>query len=34
MPGTPMPNTTTGIINTQFSDNGPRVLQLTGRLTW
>ncbi|MGH9719511.1 MAG: TonB-dependent receptor [Bryobacteraceae bacterium] len=34
MPGTGMPNGSSGIITNQFSDNGPRVLQVTGRLTW
>jgi hypothetical protein len=34
MPGTAMPNVNTGIITNQFSDNSPRVLQVTGRLTW
>jgi hypothetical protein len=34
MPGTAMPSETSGVITNQFSDNSPRVLQLTGRLTW
>jgi hypothetical protein len=34
MPGTALPNETSGVITNQFSDNSPRVLQLTGRLTW
>ncbi len=34
MPGTRLPDSTTGIILNQFSQNGPRNLQLTGRLTW
>ncbi len=34
MPGTNLPNTTTGIILNQTSANSPRVLQLTGRLSW
>jgi carboxypeptidase family protein len=40
MPGTTMPvaesgiQSTTGIVTKQFSDNSPRVLQVTGRLTW
>jgi hypothetical protein len=34
MPGTTLPNSTTGIILDQNSQNSPRVLQLTGRLTW
>jgi hypothetical protein len=34
MPGTAMPNTGTGIITNQFSDTSPRVLQVTGRMTW
>jgi hypothetical protein len=33
MPGTFMPGTD-GFVTKQFSDNGPRVLQVTGRLTW
>ncbi len=33
MPGTAAPNAE-GIITNQFSDNSPRVLQVTGRLTW
>jgi hypothetical protein len=33
MPGTNMP-AATGIVTNQFSDNSPRVLQVTGRLTW
>jgi hypothetical protein len=34
MPGTRLPDSATGIITNQFSQNAPRVLQLTGRLTW
>jgi hypothetical protein len=34
MPGTRLPDATTGIITNQFSQNGARVLQLTGRLSW
>ena len=34
MPGTNLPNSTTGIILNQASVNSPRVLQLTGRLSW
>ena len=34
MPGTRLPDSTTGIITNQFSSNGPRVLQMTGRLSW
>ena len=34
MPGTNMPDSTSGILSNQFSDVGPRVLQVTGRLTW
>jgi hypothetical protein len=34
MPGVNMPDSGTGIITNQFSDNSPRVLQVTGRLTW
>ena len=34
MPGTAMPNAATGIITNQFSDVGPRALQLTARLSW
>ena len=34
MPGTTLPNTTTGIILNQNSQNNSRVMQLTGRLTW
>jgi hypothetical protein len=34
MPGTTLPNSNTGIILNQNSQNSPRVLQLTGRLTW
>jgi len=34
MPGTAAPDSVSGIITNQFSDNGPRVLQVTGRLTW
>jgi hypothetical protein len=34
MPGTAMPNSGTGIITNQFSNNAPRVLQVTGRMTW
>lgn len=34
MPGTTLPNATTGIILNQTSQNSPRVLQLTGRLSW
>ena len=38
MPGTALPDSTTGIITNQFSagnfSNSPRVLQLTGRLSW
>jgi hypothetical protein len=34
MPGTTMPDANTGIITNQFSDTSPRVLQVTGRLTW
>jgi hypothetical protein len=34
MPGTNLPNSTTGIILNQTSANSPRILQLTGRLTW
>lgn len=34
MPGTTMPDTTSGIISNQFSENPPRVMQLTGRLSW
>jgi uncharacterized protein (UPF0248 family) len=34
MPGTRMPDATTGIVTNQFSDLGPRVLQLTGRFSW
>ena len=34
MPGTRLPDTTTGIILNQLSQNSPRGLQLTGRLTW
>jgi hypothetical protein len=33
MPGTTMPGAG-GIVTKQFSDNAPRVLQVTGRLTW
>jgi hypothetical protein len=33
-PGTRLPDSTTGIITKQFSQNSPRVLQLTGRLNW
>jgi hypothetical protein len=33
-PGMTMPNATTGIVTNQFSQNSPRVLQLTGRLSW
>ena len=33
-PGTNMPNSTTGIVTTQFSDLGARVVQLTLRLSW
>ncbi|MGH9657530.1 MAG: hypothetical protein ACRD96_03240, partial [Bryobacteraceae bacterium] len=33
-PGTRMPDTTTGFITNQFSNNAPRVLQLTGRFSW
>ena len=34
MPGTPMPNASTGIISLQNSDNAPRTLQWTMRLNW
>jgi hypothetical protein len=34
MPGTNLPDVNTGIITNQFSNNAPRVLQVTGRLTW
>jgi hypothetical protein len=34
MPGTRLPDSTTGIISNQLSQNSPRVLQLTGRLSW
>jgi hypothetical protein len=34
MPGTRIPDSTTGLILNQLSQNSPRVLQLTGRLTW
>jgi carboxypeptidase family protein len=34
MPGTNTPDANTGIITNQFSNNSPRVLQVTGRLTW
>jgi hypothetical protein len=43
MPGTVMPESNppsttitanTGIVTNQFSDNSPRVLQVTARLTW
>ncbi|MGH9718654.1 MAG: hypothetical protein ACRD8O_00445, partial [Bryobacteraceae bacterium] len=34
MPGTNVPNATTGIILNQTSASSPRILQLTGRLTW
>jgi hypothetical protein len=34
MPGTALPNANTGIITTQFSDVGSRVMQLTARLSW
>jgi len=34
MPGTNLPNSTTGIILNQTSANSPRILQLTGRLSW
>ncbi|MCL4402001.1 MAG: carboxypeptidase-like regulatory domain-containing protein [Acidobacteria bacterium] len=34
MPGTPMPNATTGIISLQNSNNGPRQLQWTARVSW
>jgi len=34
MPGTTLPNSTTGIITNQLSQNSPRSLQLTGRLNW
>ena len=34
MPGTPMPNASTGIISLQNSNNAPRQLQWTLRLTW
>ncbi|MBI3646248.1 MAG: TonB-dependent receptor [Acidobacteriales bacterium] len=34
MPGTRLPDSTTGIITNQLSQNSPRVLQLTGRLSW
>jgi len=34
MPGTTLPNATTGIITNQFSQNSARILQLTGRLSW
>jgi hypothetical protein len=34
MPGTRLPDSTTGIITNQLSQNSARVLQLTGRLSW
>ena len=34
MPGTTLPNSTTGLITNQLSQNSPRILQLTGRLNW
>jgi hypothetical protein len=34
MPGTRVPDSTSGIILNQFSQNSPRGLQLTGRLSW
>ena len=34
MPGTALPDANTGIITNQFSNNSPRVLQVTGRLSW
>lgn len=34
MPGTNVPTSGTGIILNQTSANSPRILQLTGRLTW
>ena len=34
MPGTPMPNAGTGIISLQNSNNSPRQLQWTLRLSW
>jgi hypothetical protein len=34
MPGTVLPDATTGIVSNQFSNNSPRVLQVTGQLTW
>jgi len=34
MPGTRNPDSNTGIILNQLSQNPPRVLQLTGRVTW
>ena len=34
MPGTRVPDPTTGIILNQLSQNSPRGLQLTGRMTW
>ena len=34
MPGTNTPDVNTGIITNQFSNNSPRVLQVTGRMTW
>jgi hypothetical protein len=33
-PGTPLPNSDTGIISLQNSANAPRQLQWTARLTW
>jgi hypothetical protein len=34
MPGTRAPDPATGLILNQLSQNSPRVLQLTGRITW
>jgi hypothetical protein len=34
MPGTRLPDSTSGIITNQLSQNSARILQLTGRLSW
>jgi hypothetical protein len=34
MPGTPMPDAGTGILSLRNSNNAPRQLQWTLRLTW
>jgi hypothetical protein len=34
MPGIPMPDAGTGIISLRNSNNGPRQIQITGRLEW